>query len=78
MTHTHTKKAMHLKVVCHSLSNLISCLDVMLRFDWPTSERAVSQAGWPVYEVRFTGVGMHCSGCPISLQDVVLLSLHCR
>ena len=32
---------------------------VMLRSDWPASERAISRAGWPVYEVRFTGVGMH-------------------
>ena len=50
-----------LKVVCHSLGNFISCLDdiiVMLRSNWPILERAVSRAGWPVYEVRFTGVGM--------------------
>ena len=36
---------------------LISCLDdiiVMRRSDRPTSERAVSRAGWPVYEVQFT------------------------
>ena len=50
------------KVVCHGLGNLISCLDdiiAMLRSGWPTSERAVSRAGWPVYEVRFTSVGMY-------------------
>ena len=40
-------------------ATLISCLDdiiVMLRFDCPISERAIN---WPVYEVRFTVVGMH-------------------
>ena len=53
------RATMPLKVVCHSLGNVISCLDdiiVMLRSDWPTSERTVSRAGWPVYKV---GVGMH-------------------
>ena len=50
------------KVVCHGLGNLISCLHdiiVMLQCDWPTLERALSQTSWPVYEVRYKGVGIH-------------------
>ena len=45
-----------LKVVCHVLGNLISCLDdiiIMLRSNRPTSECAISRAGWPVYEVIY-------------------------
>ena len=30
----------------------------MLQSDWPTSERAVSRVGWPVYKVRCTDVRM--------------------
>ena len=32
---------------------------VMLQSDWLTLEHVVSRAGWPVYKVRSTGVGMH-------------------
>ena len=62
LCYNNTVCCLYLNVVCHGLGNLISCLDdiiVMLRSDWPTSERVISRAGWRVYEVRFTGVGMH-------------------
>ena len=55
---------------------LISCLDdiiVMLRSDWPTSERAVEPAGlYTRYVLQVLGCTRHRSGCPISLRDVLI------